>query len=325
MQIVVDLYNNTRYSDVHDFFGFAPWTVVYIHLQFWFTVPTSLIGNTIVVYTSLRYKSLNMDRISCALLENLAVTDLILVIVGGLPIYCTFCAKRWILGKVGCVLTFYITLIGGTCEIFTLAAISFYRAVLLKSPFFFRGTPTYKVRIGIVFLWIISTPVSLISLVSESTIYYEPTEMSCTSSVYSMAEAPLYVLTGLLFVLPMLIILISNIIMLTVSIRHKRRMSRMSSSVSEDDGNMRAVLTVTCVCWLFMISWLPWMIRILCGSWSISLPDWYFIFQAHVLTLNVVFNPIIYTFTCKSFKDVVKKRVFGSVISAVSRISRSSE
>jgi hypothetical protein len=229
------------------------------------------------------------------------------------------------LGKVGCALTFYITLIGGTCEIFTLAAISFYRAALLIVPFFFRGTEIDKVRKGIVVLWIASTLPSLASFLSKHTVYYEPIELSCTSIDYSMAEAPLYGLIAVVFVLPMLIILISNIIMLIVSIRHRRRMSRMSSSVSQDDGNMRAVLTVTCVCWLFIFSWLPWLIKVLCGSSDVDLPDWYFIFQAHILTLNVVFNPIIYTYTCKSFREVLKNRVFGTILSALSRISRSSE
>ena len=321
MQIIIDLSNNTKYPNIDEFFGFAPWTLVYIHLQFWISFPASLIGNSIVIYTSLKFHSLNMDRISCALLENLAAADLVLVIVGGCSIYSTVLAKRWVLGKVGCIITFYLTLIGGGCEIFTLATISLYRAVLLKNPFFFRGMSQSKIRVGLVCLWLAGSIFPLICFFLESIIYYEPKEMSCTSSAYAMAGLDWYYLVvGLLFVLPMLVILASNTVMLIVSIRYRRRMARMSSSDAADTSNMTAVLTVTCVCWLFMISWLPWIIVILCESYyGVDLPIWFSIFQQHLLGFNVVFNPVIYTLTNKSFKAVLKKKVYGPILSAVSR------
>ena len=84
---------------------------------------------------------------------------------------------------------------------------------------------------------------------------------------------------------------------------------------------MAAVLTVTCVCWLFLISWVPWIIKIFFRSYGSNLPVWYSIFQQHVLTLNVVLNPVIYTLTNQSFKEVVKKRVLGKVQSVFCRVA----
>ena len=313
MQIIIDLSNNTKYPDIDKFFGFSLWTMIYMHLQFWLVTPLALFGNTIVIYTSLKYQSLNMDRVSCALLENLAGADLVLMIVGGWPVYTTFCARSWKLGKLGCFLNFYITLTAGECEIVTLAAISLYRAVLLKNPFFFRGVSECKIRKGILCLWMISCIMPLTSFFLESVIFYEPTEMSCSSSVYGIPDYGLLALFFPLFILPMCIILISNVFMLVVSIQYQRRMSESSG----EDGNMTAVLTVTCVCWLFLISWIPYIVKIFCRTYGTNLPIWFFIFQAHFLSLNLVLNPIIYTLTNKSFKTVVKKKVLGKVLYVV--------
>ena len=320
MKIIVDLTNNTKYPDIDEFFGFSTWTVLYMHLQFLLTTPVAVVGNTIVIYTSVKYQSLNMDRVTCALLENLAVADLVLIVLGGWPVYSTFCANSWKLGKFGCFLNFYITLIGGVCEIVTLASISLYRAVMLKNPFLFRAISDFKIRCGIACLWIISCIMPLTSFFLESVIFYDPAEMSCSSTLYATPNFGLYILFFLLFLLPMCIILISNIAMLIVSIKYRRRMAAMTSSGEE--RNMTAVLTVTCVCWLFLISWLPWILKIFFRSYGANLPVWYYIFQQHVLTLNVVLNPVIYTLTNQSFKEVVKKRVLGKIQAVFCRVTR---
>ena len=319
MQIIIDLSNNTKYPEIDEFFGFSTLTVIYMHLQLWLTTPLAVVGNTIVIYTSIQYQSLNMDRISCALLENLAAADLVLIVFGGWPVNATFLANSWKLGKVGCFLNFYITLAGGVCEIVTLAAISLYRAVLLKNPFLLRGMSEGKIRVGIIGLWMIACIMPLTSFFLESVIFYEPKEMSCSSSLYDTPNIGLYTLFFLLFVLPLCTIFISNIVMLIVSVRYRRRMVERSGS--GEDINMRAVLTVTCVCWLFLISWLPWIVKIFYKSYGAELPAWYFIFQAHVLTLNVILNPVIYTLTNRSFQAVVKKRVLGKVWSVCCRKS----
>ena len=78
-------------------------------------------------------------------------------------------------------------------------------------------------------------------------------------------------------------------------------------------ANINALITVGCVCWMFIISWIPYTVRILAQGQSVILPKWFYIFQAHVLRLNVVMNPIIYTCTNRSFKTCVKERILGKI------------
>ena len=315
MNLVIDLSNNTKYPDAPEYIGFTPWSTAYTHLHFWLVQSMALTGNSIVIYTSVKLGSLNMDSISSVLLENVAVADIILAVIGGWPVYITFCAKRWVLGKAGCILALYLTNVGGTAEILILAVISLYRGMMLKDPFLFRGVSTVKIKIGLLLIWLISLTPAVISVSTSSTVYYEPKKLSCTSSAYTSPSTFIIVALGLgiLIGVPMICILVSNTFMLVASIRYKRRSTRMRSGTGEDDGNMKAVVTVNVVCWLFIFSWSPFVVRILCDATGVPLPVWFFIFQAHFLSLNIVLNPIIYILTNRSFRDVVKKRVFGVI------------
>ena len=311
MHIEVDLSNNTKYPDVQEYLGCTPWSTAYIHTHFWLVQSLSLIGNSVFLYLSVRNRSLSVDRITSTLLENLAIADLILAVIGGWTAYITFTAKSWVLGKVWCVLALNLLYIGGTAEILILATISLHRASLLKDPFLFAGISTKKIRIAICVIWITALIPALSSLIAGSVVYYEPANLACVSSIRTSTSTSVIVF-ALLFLLmgvPLFCILASNVYMLFVSIRYNRK-SRARSSSAEDDNNMKAVLMVSLVCWLFLFSWSPYMVKVVCDAFGVDLPLWFFIFQAHFLSLNLVFNPIIYTFTNRSFREAIKKRMF---------------
>lgn len=56
-------------------------------------------GNLLVLLGSIKYKALKMDEVSVILLENLAVADLMMVLMFCVPILCTLVAEKWVLGK----------------------------------------------------------------------------------------------------------------------------------------------------------------------------------------------------------------------------------
>ena len=61
-----------------------------------------LLGNGFVLYASLIYRAIDIDRISILLIENLAIADFLVVVVEFLPMLVTLCAKGWVLGEVSC-------------------------------------------------------------------------------------------------------------------------------------------------------------------------------------------------------------------------------
>ena len=71
-----------------------------------------------------------------------------------------------------------------------------------------------------------------------------------------------------------------------------------------------AVVTITIICWTFVISWLPFVIRVILASATDAVPAWLYVVQIEMLGLNVTLNPVIYTVTNRRFRDFLLKTIF---------------
>ena len=306
----VDLTNATKYPDIDEFFGFTTASLIYMYIAC--TVPDiiAIVGNIIVLYTSLRYKSFNLCKITVTFLENLAAADLMGIVVALLPMDLVIFTKTWILGKAVCAINGYFTAIFGVAEIYILVSISCYRLALLRNPFSFAGLSRWKVLVWMVGLWTLACIPTMYGILSSSTVYYDPYMLSCTSTSYNDGGYIMFIFTIIFLGIPMLVIIICNTKILIIAIQQKRRL-RQERALHK--ANINALITVGCVCWMFIISWIPYTVRILAQGQSVILPKWFYIFQTHVLRLNVVMNPIIYTCTNRSFKTCVKERILGKI------------
>ena len=66
-----------------------------------------LFGNGIVLFASIKYNAVEMDKVSLLFLENLALADSILTIARYLPKLITLCSNRWILGETMCFINVF--------------------------------------------------------------------------------------------------------------------------------------------------------------------------------------------------------------------------
>ena len=71
-----------------------------------------------------------------------------------------------------------------------------------------------------------------------------------------------------------------------------------------------ALVTITIICWTFVISWLPFVIKVILTSAMDTVPPWIYVFQIEMLGLNVTLNPVIYTLTNRRFRDFLVRTVF---------------
>ena len=311
----VDLTNATKYPDIDQFYGFTTVSLIYMYIAS--TVPDfiAIVGNIIVLYTSFRYKSFNLCKITVTLLEHLAAADLLHVVVGLFPkdLVILF-TKTWTFGKVLCAINGCCTLIFGTAGIYILVIISLHRLKLLSDPFWLSVQQRWKLQLFMAGLWSIASIPSLSIIFSNSTIYYDPYHCSCNNSGKSENDYFTFILAFVFLGIPVLLIIICNIKILIIAVQYKRKMFRERGASS---SNINALVTVTCICWVFIISWIPYAVRVMAETQSAQLPKWFFIFQAHVLRLNVVMNPIIYTCTIRSFKACVKERVLGKIFKSL--------
>ena len=61
-----------------------------------------LVGNILVIMSSIKYGTFKLDRVTIVLVRNLAIADLALVLTYDTPLLITHVARRWVLGKQMC-------------------------------------------------------------------------------------------------------------------------------------------------------------------------------------------------------------------------------
>ena len=265
----VDLTNATKYPDIDEFFGFTTVSLIYMYIAS--TVPDiiAIVGNIIVLYTSLRYKSFSLCKITVTLLEHLAAADLLHTIVGFLPKDLVIFTKTWTFGKVLCAINGYCSLIFGTAGIHVLVIISIYRLALLRNPFLLSGQDKWKLQLFMAALWFMASIPTLSAVFYNSSVYYDPYQLACLHSGYSEGGIIIFILVFIFLGIPILLIIICNIKILIIAVQYKKKMSRERGLRF---SNMNALVTVTCVCWAFIISWIPYAIRILAEAQSTDFP-----------------------------------------------------
>ena len=101
-------------EDVNDYLQYSDPGYYILTVYHGFSLVFGLIGNSLVLYGSIRFNAIKEDNISVLLIEALAISDLLVLLSGGgVARLITLIAKRWVLGAVGCFLSgMYI--IGGS-------------------------------------------------------------------------------------------------------------------------------------------------------------------------------------------------------------------
>ena len=108
---------------------------------------------------------------------------------------------------------------------------------------------------------------------------------------------------GTFCALPVKVIIIANIGILYLSYKHGAK--------KEGRGGLsrNALITVSCVCWGFVISVFPLTLRMMFQLLSVEAPNWFYVAQCEIYFLNVMCNPLIYTFTNRRFRGFLKSSI----------------
>ena len=182
----VDTTNITNITDVFDFIG-VPFSVqIFLYIYNTVLPIVALLGNGIVIYSSIKYNLLNMESTLMALLTNVAIADFYIVFTTFIPKATTIYAKKWVLGKAICFINADIPSVGGLCEMSTLAFLSSYKLYRLTFPF--HGTLSLRQAVGLICVfWVWSSIPAVQSILTNSFAYFDPNAFDCFISTYSVS------------------------------------------------------------------------------------------------------------------------------------------
>ena len=251
-----------------------------------------ILGNSTVVYSSIRYNSIKLDSISLLFIQHLAVADLLYVIIMVLPITTTLMAGRYVLGAGYCLLSAHFVTYPGTVNSLIVLSISSYRARMITSPLSSVSKTHALILLSVI--WVVGYAGTVITLAFGSS-------AACISSSFTFESAAARQLPtatiGILIFLPLMAISVLNPIQV-VAIKNSRRFGKFP--------NYWGSVTVYCISGLFLISWFPYVVHTLCKSVGIQTHPALQLIAYYSNFLNTFCNPILYTLTNRRFGRFVK-------------------
>ena len=218
-----------------------------------------------------------------------------------LPKLLTLYGGRWFLGETICFITAFLQFIPGTVEVLNLTAITAYRFNIINNPL--KSHPKLKVvKACVLCMWGVAIINPVIFIASgKSNAVYDPRNFSCVTDVVLNHKLLVFSSLLLLAIVPMIITIILNCYSLAYVFffNHNRCCSSHST----------AMITVSSICWVFIMSWIPYIVRVGASITHQELPGWFVIVQHDFNILSVTLNPVIYTITDRRFRMFIKRRL----------------
>ena len=296
-----------------------------IPLAIWTTSVTvlGLLGNGLVIYSSIRYNAIQMDKISLLLVQNLAVADFLFILSHVFPPAVSYIAKKYVLGPVYCFISAQTTFIYAQVNTVTVLSITAYRLWILRAPL--RPVTHGAAKVGVVVIWITACATTILSLAYKSKSIFSQKSVKCFSTIYNHESLTAIVLFRVIFggavLFPIVIIGIINVILFIISYKSSKKLrAAQGFNTSREVNSARALTTVLALSCAFIGSWLPYLIFMIWKGFDENLPDEVEQVGISCVMMNSFCNPILYTMTNKRFGRFVWNMVTSASV-ATSHVS----
>ena len=267
------------------------------------SIVLGLLGNTIVIKSTFVVDVWKFDESLITLLRYLAVTDAGLTLFHILPQFISLAVDSWVLGKAGVVIAF-VRYPLFMMEMSVTLALSVVKLHIIRNPFNCNSQETLlaiKIIFSMLFLFFLVIDFSKIMrcYVNDSiscSSYYKPSLLRCSFKTDDRFGGLLKIGYGL--------IVMGLLVLTNLAILFKIWKARRTTN-TQNDG-MKSFAVVSMVCWVFIISYLPFLL--ISSHLSIHPESEVVKFASEqFVNLSIVANPIIYTILYKSFFEHVVK------------------
>ena len=271
-------------------------------------VVLGLLGNGIVIRSTFSVNVWKFDETLTTLLRYLAMTDAGLTIFHILPQSISLFADSWILKEAGIIIAF-VRYPLFMMEMSLVLALSLAKLFMILRPCNCHSDMLLATKIisPLIFLFFLIIDYSKIvrCFFNENTTcysYYKPNLLRCSFKTDDRFGGLLKIIYGLIV---MGLLILTNLAILFFVWKAQRERPA-GTAFPGKKGGMKAIVVVSTVCWIFMISYLPFLL--ISKHLNIHPESEIVKFASEQLvTLNIVANPVIYTLLYKSFSEHVAK------------------
>ena len=280
-----------EYEDVHTIAEGVVWGTI-------LTVGNivGLIGNSLVIFASFKYGTFKMDGVTVVFVRNIAISDVVMILMYAVPIGVTHIARGWVFGKAMCKIIGHAVTIPAFASINFILIVSIHRYLRCRFPHsVVASINKKKANIIAVLVWFFSCV-----FIAYTFIIHVESNFNVRLAVCSFTygrDIPNVIIMSLLTLVPFIVITVINLV-LWVYVRAYLKSHGHSTQTKT------AVLTTAAVTGLFWVMWSPTVVRFHLSALKGEpwIPNW-LEKTRYLYMLGAYLNPLIYTLINKSFRD----------------------
>ena len=293
--------NKTKYGIESDAERYC-WAGFYL-----FVIFSSLIGDSIILVSSIKHKAIKLHKVMVAIIQHLAVCDLMVVTSHVIPKFISIISNRWMLGEsLGYVLA-TVPYYFNTASNLLISTMTTSKILLLKYPLRFGRTSSKRANEFCYVVWGLALilPVTMIVVDSKdvhfSYVFYS-IMYGFSSKRWKFLQPPLTILLGFL---PTCLVVATSIYLLIKA----RQVARRGRESLKWQGITTTFLTAT----VFCVSWLPYLLMNIMGGFLKAEKEGVYLAALRTVVtlvyLNTMSNFFIYCLTVDSFRGFVWSRL----------------
>ena len=274
-----------------------------------FVATSSLIGDSLILYASNQRGAFKLHKVIVTIIQQIAVSDLLISITDVLPTAISLFAGSWVLGDTLCLLQTFLIYWVYPCGMYLICLLVTSKYLILKFPL--RAGSWSKRRFhkvcGVIWLCSLGGPLGMY-LVDSDDVLFDYRAYSCEYQLSGdiLKKMPLAatLATTLATVAPHLIVITASLLTLDVARRAARARRR--------SVNLRGVSTVVLTAVVFLISTLPAFISVqLDGSFKEVISSLFHLHRVSMFLamINIMSNFFIYCLTLTSFREFLLQKI----------------
>ena len=272
-----------------------------------FILISSLIGDTTILVASIRYKAFKLHSCIVAIIQHIAICDLMVSLSGALPRVITLIEDSWVLGDWFCYIQPYVKYYLNVVGMYLICSMTTCKLVILRAPLRARGLKSRKAHIGCAFIWIsvLSLPAAFF-LVDKSDQFYDYKAYNCEFGYSSAIWKWLRPLLSTVFmVIPNVLVIASTGNLLIIA---KKFASQRRNTVK-----WQGIITIILVAVIYCLSLLPYAIYSFVGPRVADKTSFfhkeYLRISLSCLYFNTMSNFYVYSLTVASFRHFLLSRI----------------
>ena len=271
----------------------------------------SLAGDSIILIATIRYKAIKLHKVIIAVMQHMAICDLMLAVFKVFPGFLALIIDCWVLGEMLCHVQYNISWMCGPMTVFLTSAMAILKLIMVQYPL---KTGAWSTRLGhricsVVWLLMLGwyTPVLVVNVFYiRDTLRFSYMDYGCSYNLTSPTVPIWYTLyfpinVAVLSIVLCMILIISSFLLLIVA---SRAVSRHGESLRWE-GVITVLLTVV----VFLLSYLPITVVTVAPAAGVHPSNTTRNIVFHFSNINTTANFLVYSLSVRSFRHFLREKI----------------